>query len=346
LGGVPYLQDLIVNILVIHPAQAQPHTGNRTTAERWAQLLSELGHQVQVAHDWPGSCPTKQWDLLIALHARHSFPTVDRFHRAQPDIPVVIALTGTDVYQDIETSSEARQTLEIALRLVVLQPKAVEALPDHLRGRCRVIYQSAEPVGPPDRPDGNVFRACVLANLRAVKDPLRAAYAARDLPTDSRVQVAHAGGVLDPELAREAEAEQRRNPRYGWLGDVPHERALRLLAGSHLLVLTSLLEGGANVVSEAIAAGVPVLSTLIPGSIGILGPEYPGYFPVGDTHSLCLLMRQAETDSAFYGELKRRIDHLKPRVDPRRERESWRTLLAEVSRSAMTTQESRNGATE
>jgi putative glycosyltransferase (TIGR04348 family) len=326
-----------VNILVIHPARAQPHTGNRTTAERWALLLKELGHQVQVAHDWPGLFQTNDWGLLIALHARRSFPAVDRFHRAHPDIPVVVALTGTDLYQDIETSSEARKSLEIASRLVVLQPKAVEALPAHLRGRCRVIYQSAEPVGPPDRPDGNVFRVCVLAHLRAVKDPLRAAYAVRDLAADSRVQVAHAGGVLDPELAREAEAEQRRNPRYGWLGDLPHERALRLLAGSHLLVLTSLLEGGANVVSEAIAAGVPVLSTLIPGSIGILGPEYPGYFPAGDARALCLLIRQAETDSTFYGELKRRIADLKPLVDPRRERESWRALLAEVSRSAVAT---------
>jgi putative glycosyltransferase (TIGR04348 family) len=326
-----------VNILVVHPARAQPHTGNRTTAERWAQLLSELGHHVQVGHDWPGSCPTKQWDLLIALHARHSFPTVDRFHRAHPDTPVVEALTGTDIYHDIERNSEARQSLEIASRLVVLQPKAVEALPAHLHGKCRIIHQSAELVGPPDRPDKNVFRVCVLAHLRAVKDPLRAAYAVRDLPPDSRVQVTHAGGVLDPELAREAEAEQRRNPRYRWLGNLPQKRALCLLAGSHLLVLTSLFEGGANVVSEAIAAGVPVLSTLIPGSIGILGPEYPGYFPVGDTRALCLLLQQAETDSGFYGDLERRISDLKPLVDPRRERGRWRALLAELSRSAMTT---------
>jgi glycosyltransferase involved in cell wall biosynthesis len=90
------------------------------------------------------------------------------------------------------------------------------------------------------------------------------------------------------------------------------------------------LEGGANVVSEAIAAGVPVLSTLISGSVGILGADYPGYFPVRDTHALCLLMRQAETEPAFYGALKRRIDDLKPLVDPERERASWQALLAEV----------------
>jgi putative glycosyltransferase (TIGR04348 family) len=324
-----------VNILVVNPARTELHTGNRTTAERWARLLGELGHQVQVAHDWPGpEQKKKECDLLVTLHARRSFPALDRFHHAHPDIPVVVALTGTDVYQDIDGSSEARQSLEIASRLVVLQPQAVDALPAHLRGKCRVVYQSAEAAGPPDLPEQNVFRVCVLAHLRAVKDPLRAAYAARDLPADSRVQVAHAGGALDLELAGEAEAEQRRNPRYRWLGDLPRERALRLLAGSHLLALTSLLEGGANVVSEAIAAGLPVLSTFIPGSVGILGQDYPGYFPAGDTRALRLLMQRAETDPAFYGELQRRVRDLKPLVEPQRERESWRALLAEVSRSA------------
>ena len=320
-----------MKILLINPARAQTNTGNHTTAERWAELLGELGHLVQVAHEWPGSSSATRWNLLIALHARKSFPTLERFHHTHPDTPIIVALTGTDLYQDIETSSEAKQSLEVASRLVVLQPLAMDALPGHLRSKCRVIFQSAKPPGQPDRPDGSVFRICVLANLRGVKDPMRAAYAARDLPPDSRVQVVHAGGVLDAELAREAEAEQQRNPRYVWLGDLPHERALGLLAGSHLLALTSALEGGANVVSEAIAAGVPVLSTLIPGSIGILGRDYPGYFPAGDAHALCLSMRRAEIDSAFYADLKRRITELKPLVDPQRERESWRALLAEVT---------------
>lgn len=319
-----------MKILLINPARAQTNTGNHTTAGRWDQILRELGHQVQVEHEWSDPPQTQHWDLLIALHARKSFPTVQRFHHAYPDIPVIVALTGTDVYRDIEHSSEGKESLDIASRLVVLQPRAVDELLECLRSKCRVIFQSAEPVGPPDQPDENVFRICVLAHLRAVKDPLRAAYAARDLPADSRVQVMHAGGVLDEDLAREAEAEQRRNPRYVWVGDLPQERALRLLAGSQLLVLTSVLEGGANVVSEAIAAGVPVLSTLIPGSTGILGPDYPGYFPVGDTRALCLLMHQAEINPAFYSELTRRIRDLKPLVDPQRERESWRALLAEL----------------
>jgi integrase len=44
--------------------------------------------------------------------------------------------------------------------------------------------------------------------------------------------------------------------------------------------------GGADAVSEAIACSVPVISSRISGSIGLLGEEYPGDFPVGDPRAL------------------------------------------------------------
>jgi glycosyltransferase involved in cell wall biosynthesis len=78
--------------------------------------------------------------------------------------------------------------------------------------------------------------------------------------------------------------------RYGWRGAVPRTEALAVLARSRLLALTSLQEGGANVVSEALAAGVPIVSSAIPGSIGLLGADYPGYFPVGDTEALATVL--------------------------------------------------------
>lgn len=319
-----------MNILIVTPAPPALHTGNRTTAERWSRILSELGHQVRITGDWPDSGNEQDSDLVVALHARRSFPAINRFRQAHPAEPVVVALTGTDLYHDIASSAEARQSLEIADRLVVLQPCGVDSLPAHVRSKCCVIYQSAEAAASPHPAAANVFQVCVLAHLRAIKDPLRAAYAARGLPAGSRVQVVHAGGALDPELAGEAESEQRRNPRYRWLGDLSRQQALALLAGSHLLALTSLLEGGANVVSEAIAASVPVVSTHIPGSVGILGSDYPGYFPTGDTQALGRLLERAESDRVFYADLKRRIGDLKPLVDPQRERESWRALLADL----------------
>jgi glycosyltransferase involved in cell wall biosynthesis len=122
----------------------------------------------------------------------------------------------------------------------------------------------------------------------------------------------------------------RANPRYHWLGDQPRWKALRLLARSRLLALTSLLEGGANVVSEAIACGVPVVSSRIPGSLGILGADYPGYFAVGDTAELADLLLRVETDQGFYQTLLDHCRGLGGLADPALERASWRDLLAEL----------------
>jgi glycosyltransferase involved in cell wall biosynthesis len=171
----------------------------------------------------------------------------------------------------------------------------------------------------------------VLAHLRAVKDPLLTARAARLLPSGSRVRVAHAGAALDAALERLARAEQEANPRYRWLGDLSRRRALGLLARSRLLSLTSCLEGGANVISEAVACSVPVVSSRIAGSIGILKRDYPGFFPVGDARALAALLERAERDRAFYRALRSRCAALRPLVRPERERRSWKRLLEELT---------------
>jgi putative glycosyltransferase (TIGR04348 family) len=316
-----------VKIALVTPSPAQVHTGNRTTADRWARLLSELGNKVDVRQDWNG----EECDLLIALHARRSFPAVQRFRRQRPRAPLIVALTGTDVYGGLEKSAEAKCSLELASRIVVLQALAAEAVPESARRKVRVIYQSAGRPAAPPRREERCFQVCILAHLRPVKDPLRTAYAVRELPASSRIQVKHAGAMLDPEFGAQVEAEQRANPRYQWLGPLPHEHALDLLARSHLLVLTSHLEGGANVISEAIAASAPVISSLIPGSVGILGKDYPGYFPVGDTAALREQLQRAESDGAFYGELQQWVVRLQPLVSQASERQSWQALLNDLS---------------
>ena len=316
-----------MKIELVTPAPAEVHTGNRTTADRWARLLRELGNEVGVRRDWSGEA----CDLLIALHARRSFASMQRFRDSHPRNPVILALTGTDLYGDLEKGAEAERSLEFATRIVVLQELAVEALPERAQGKVRVIYQSAErPAISPPR-EGQCFQVCVLAHLRSVKDPLRAAYAVRDLPASSRILVKHAGAVLDPDFDRQVEQEQRTNPRYRWLGPLTHEQAVDLLARSHVLALTSQLEGGANVVSEAISVRTPVISSRIPGSLGILGRDYTGYFPVGDSAALREQLLRAESDDGFYRDLEKRVAGLHSLVSAARERETWQALLRELS---------------
>jgi glycosyltransferase involved in cell wall biosynthesis len=163
-----------------------------------------------------------------------------------------------------------------------------------------------------------------------VKDPLRTAFATRSLPANSLIQVVHLGNALDEALAEEAVNEMAINPRYRWLGERPHPEALRILASSRLMVLSSRLEGGANAVSEAIACSVPVICSRISGSIGLLGEEYPGYFPVGDTVALSNLIRHAETDAGFYKTLSTWCERRAALVDPASERQAWNDLLQEL----------------
>lgn len=316
-----------MKIALVHPDRADAHTGNLTTATRWQGILAALGHEVRRLPVWDGG----EADLLVALHAAKSADSVLRFRASWPDRPVIVGLTGTDVYRDMPQDRRAREALAAATRLVALQPRAADELSPAQRDELWVIHQSAEPVADAPAPPEDRFEVAVLAHLRPVKDPLLAAAAARLLPPGSRVVVIHAGAALDPELGRAAQEETETNPRYRWVGALPRGEARRLLAASRLLVLTSRLEGGANVVSEALAAGVPVLSTEIPGSVGILGPDYPGYFPVGDARALAELLARAEGRDGLYEDLRRRVEALRPLVDPAREREAWRELLAEVA---------------
>lgn len=170
----------------------------------------------------------------------------------------------------------------------------------------------------------------MLGHLREVKDPFRTAEAARLLPPASRIQVTQVGGALSDEMEVRAREEAASNPRYRWLGEYPRWKAIRILARSRLLILTSLMEGGANVVSEALACSIPVLSSRISGSIGLLGQDYPGYFPVGDTRALADLLTRAETNAGFYSDLKARCNRLAPIVAPATERNSWKALLDEL----------------
>jgi len=312
---------------LITPAPVRSRSGNRITAERWAGLLKDLGHRVEIAREYDGG----PCDVLIALHALKSFEAIRRFHLARPGAPLVVALGGTDLYRDIHRSRNARLSLEWAMRLVVLQPMGIDGLPPPYRAKTRVILQSAvRPLGPVTPPRGT-FRVCVLSHLRAVKDPFRAAMASRLLPASSRIQVLHLGRALTERMAAWAMQETARNPRYEWRGELPHWRALRILAGSQLMVLASRMEGGANVTTEALAAGVPILASQIPGSVGILGGGYPGFFPAGDTRKLLCLLERSESDQSFYARLRVWCGKIAPLIRPPRERKAWKELLREIT---------------
>ncbi len=312
-------------IQLITPARPS-NKGNWVTATRWARILRKLGHRVEIRQQLTGDgC-----DLLIALHAFKSFASIERFHRTHPNHPLLLSLTGTDLYRDIRLHSGARQATEWADRLILLQPEGSMELAPALRDKCRVIRQSALRTRSRVAKTQRWFDVCVVGHLRPVKDPFRTAAAARLLPAASRLRVLHAGAALSGRIAALARSETAENPRYRWLGDRPRWQVRRLMAKSRLMVLSSKMEGGANVVSEAIVAHLPVVSTEISGSIGMLGDDHAGYFEAGDTEGLAALLTRCETEPAFLQRLEDRSRELAPLYNPAREQQAWADLLGEL----------------
>lgn len=166
-----------MKIFMVCPAPPRSRKGNRVTAVRWAGILKQLGHRLRIGQEYDG----RPADLMIALHARKSHPAMRQWRALQPGKPLVLCLTGTDLYRDIHSSSRARQSLEWADRIVLLQSYGLNELTPELRQKAFVIYQSAEAVGQKYRrrsPPGP-FEVVVLGHLRSEKDPFRAALALR-----------------------------------------------------------------------------------------------------------------------------------------------------------------------
>ena len=313
-------------IALVTPAGPTRRTGNRISGNRWARILRASGHRV-IALD---RYERQRCDLLIALHARRSHDSVRRFRELHPDKPIVVVLTGTDLYRDIHEDESSRESLRLADRLVVLQRKGLDELSPELHEKTQVIYQSA-PASPgqPGNPEKQ-FTVAVVGHMRPEKDPFRTAIAVRSLPRTSRIRVVHIGAAFGDNYLRRAKREAERNPRYRWLGDLPHWKTRQLLANSHLTSITSRMEGSSNVLCEALASGVPVAASRISGLIGTLGDDYPGYYELGDTAGLKCLLLRAESDAAFYESLVRQCAEVAPLVSPEREIRTWRQLVLDI----------------
>jgi len=149
-------------IRMVCPAPAGSLYGNRVTALRWARILRSLGHRVIITGDFRD----ERCDVLIALHAKKSADAVFRCRERRPELPVVVALTGTDLYRDLGRSRTAQRALEMADRIVTLQPLALAELSESLLQKARVIYQSAERGRCGGAAAREFFDVCVAGHLR------------------------------------------------------------------------------------------------------------------------------------------------------------------------------------
>lgn len=272
------------------PALAQANNGNWQTARRWAQLLRPA-YRVRIAGHWGGGNDA----LLIALHARRSAVDIEAWRAAHPARPVVLILTGTDLYRDIATDASARRSLALADALVVLNELGARQLPAALRSKAHVVLQSCAARKPLPKPTQHL-RALMVGHLRDEKDPRTYWRAARRLAGRPDIRLDHIGEPLTPALGEEAAAVAAALPGFRWLDGLPHAAVRRRIQAAHVLVHASRMEGGAHVIIEAIRSGTPVLASRIDGNVGLLGEGYEGVFQPGDDAGLAALLTQARDD--------------------------------------------------
>ena len=281
-------------IVLISPAAVEANNGNWHTAYRWAKFLS--GHcDIAIKQDWDSTHTDPV--AMIALHARRSAASIHAWAAQHPDRPLIVILTGTDLYRDIQLDASARQSLYLATHLVVLQEAGLAILPKELQSKARVIFQSAPRLKPASK-SSQRFTAVMVGHLRDEKDPLTFMKAAR-LSALKSIRFAQIGKGLDALLASAARQATVEQPNYQWLGGLPRAQTRQLIKRAHVLVNSSIMEGGAHVILEAVQSGTPVLASRISGNVGMLGADYFGYFEVGDAPGLAALVQRCGTEPAF-----------------------------------------------
>ena len=319
-------------VLIVSPATEAANNGNWHTAARWAQML-QPDCEVAIAQDWDGT----PYDLLLALHARRSAPAIARWaqaHGAPHNAPgLAVVLTGTDLYRDIQTDAQAHASLRLARALVVLQECGPDALPNALRPKARVIFQSAASHAPLPKPT-LPLRVVMVGHLRDEKAPQTLWEAARLLCGHGDITFDHIGGALDAALGEQARACMAQCPQYHWRGALAHGDTLHAIAQAHVLVHTSRMEGGAHAILEAVCNGTPVLASRIPGNVGMLGANYGGYFALDNATALAhLLLRcrdeRAETEG-LYTLLQHQCAARAPLFAPQAEAEAVRALVRDL----------------
>jgi putative glycosyltransferase (TIGR04348 family) len=263
---------------------------------------------------------------MIALHARRSADSIDAFATAHPSRPLIVVLTGTDLYRDIANDRAAQRSLDLATRLVVLNELGARSLPARVRRKTSVILQSARSLSPGKR-SARRFTVAVVGHLRSEKDPEIAWNLLAHVDRDAPLRVLHAGRALDATLGRKAMATARKDSRYVWFGDLPRPRARQIMRRSHVLLHPSLMEGGAQAVIEAVTARTPVIASRIDGNVGLLGRDYPGLFAVGDAASAARLVTRAAREPAFLRNLARACARRAPLFAPARERRAVNRLV-------------------
>ncbi|PHY07579.1 MAG: TIGR04348 family glycosyltransferase [Alcaligenaceae bacterium] len=318
----PTPKPKLPSVVIVSPALASANNGNWQTAKRYRQML--VGQfRVRLVSEWDGA---ESDAVLIALHARRSYPSIAAWHAARGSNGLVVVLTGTDLYRDIKQDAQAQQSLQWAARLVVLQATGLAELAAPLRKKTTVLLQSTTPRVTLPKAIGRV-RAVMVGHLRPEKAPQTVFEAAALLAAQHEIDFRHIGGEHDLQLAQQARQTAQHYPQYQFMGELSHAATRSQIQRAHVLVHTSIMEGGAHVLMEAICSGVPVIASRIAGNIGMLGEDYAGLFEVGDAQGLATLLLKFKNEPIFATHLQKQCARRAPLFEPAHERSGLITII-------------------
>ena len=309
-------------LVIVTPGLRQANNGNWQTAHRWARMLAPRW-RVTLTDRWQGG----DEHVMIALHARRSAPSIAAWRKTRGPAPLLLVLTGTDLYRDIHQDAQAQASLTFADALVVLNELGARQLAPALRERCHVVLQSCAERRALVK-TGRHLRALMVGHLRDEKDPLTYLRAAQRLAARADLRFDLIGAALDPALGAQAAALAMQQPNYRWLGALPHAATRRQIQAAHVLVHASRMEGGAHVVIEALRSGTPVLASRIDGNVGLLGGEYLGYFPAGDDVALAAVLQRCRDDPDMLSGLRAQCDSRAALFAPETEAATLRGIVA------------------
>ncbi len=309
--------------------------GNSVSARRILSILDELGFKASSGR--PDQIGGADADVHLAMHATRSHTAVVEFYRRFPERSTIVLLTGTDLYLDFPAGNVSTlESMDIADRLVVTQSASLNSLPVELRAKASVVTKSLS-LDLPELSEDNLFphdgfSIEMAFHGRATKEPFLVLEAIALLPDLDDVRVTHIGRDRGDGYGEQARHWLEREPRYRWLGELPHKETLRRIRSADLTLNTSCIEGGANSILEAVMCGVPILASDIEPNVGQLGVDFPGLFPVGDAGALARLIERCYVDAEFLSEIKRATVARQPTFSREAEASGWLEVIGELRR--------------
>lgn len=280
LAGLP-TEELRGGVTVLRPRfRLLPGLGGRLNAGAVARAVLPLARRLHVE---------QRFDLVDAQFFYPDGPAAARIARAL-GLPLSIKARGADIHFWGHQSGTAKQVIAAGMQAAgmlavadgMADDMAAIGLPReritiHRTGLDRAMFRPRDRSGSRAK-YGLPSEGPVLACVGALIPRKGQAYVIDAMPLIPEAQLVLAGTGPDEAMLRARAARLGVEARVRFVGPVPHGDLPVLLSAADVMVMPSSSEGLANAWIEALACGVPVVTTPIPGALELITKPAFGRF--------------------------------------------------------------------